>query len=207
MNVLVRPFHPQPHEHHELRIKSIRVHPDFDRQTFDHDLAVVEMRRSAAALANVEPICIAAAAAADRLGGGGPLAARLTGWGVTQAGRQSLTLKEVDVRTLPPDECRALFAPGTITDSMLCAWDKNEHGTTTGDSCTGDSGGEGSCSLSRSLVCGGFDVFFSRAGLVPGGYGRTQQVPFTQSRHQKELKGKYYNFHNSNQNLYETMNE
>ena len=47
------------------------------------------MKRSAAALANVEPICIADD---DELGED-PLDARLTGWGLTEAGKQSLTLK------------------------------------------------------------------------------------------------------------------
>jgi hypothetical protein len=60
---------------------------------------------------------------------------------MTSEAKQSLILKEVAVTTLTSTECHGAFAPGTIKDNMMCAWDRKD-GETRGDSCAGDSGGK-----------------------------------------------------------------
>ncbi len=134
---------PQPWDHYEARIRSVRLHSRYNRITYNNDFAVIELGDPAigpkATISNLTPICLR--------GGDGDtdseegLPATLAGWGLTEAGEQSLVLQEVNLTTLSDADCRAAFPTGAITPSMLCAWGR-EDDRTTGDSCAGDSGGK-----------------------------------------------------------------
>ena len=59
----------------------------------------------------------------------------ISGWGVTEAGTPSDTLRKASVQVVSLEECKRSYGSAAIQDNMLCAG----HGGK--DSCQGDSGG------------------------------------------------------------------
>lgn len=111
-------------------IRRIVIHPQWNAQTFDHDVAVWELETAAVG----SPLTTLATADG---GVGAPMLA--TGWGALGEGMGgSIDLRSVTVPLVDRNNCNdANSYNGQITDRMLCA------GRDTGgiDTCQGDSGG------------------------------------------------------------------
>lgn len=111
-------------------VTSIAIHPNWDPDTFDHDVAVWKLATSA------KGTIFAKLASAEAAAGVQLLA---TGWGqLTQGGAQPVNLMKVPVPVVEFSNCNdANSYNGAITDRMFCA------GFDAGgkDTCQGDSGG------------------------------------------------------------------
>ncbi|XP_032442394.1 trypsin I-P1-like [Xiphophorus hellerii] len=110
----------------------IIVHPDYNSNTNDNDLALVQLSSAVTFTNYVRPVCLAADGSVFPSG----LDCWVTGWGtLSYGGSVSQTLQEVDVPIVSNSQCSASYS--TLTNNMLCA------GLTNGgkDSCQGDSGG------------------------------------------------------------------
>uniref|UniRef100_A0A3B5M4M6 Peptidase S1 domain-containing protein n=1 Tax=Xiphophorus couchianus TaxID=32473 RepID=A0A3B5M4M6_9TELE len=108
----------------------IIVHPDYNSNTNDNDVALVQLFSAVTFTNYVRPVCLAADGSVFPSG----LDCWVTGWG-TLSYDISQTLQEVDVPIVSNSQCSASYS--TLTNNMLCA------GLTNGgkDSCQGDSGG------------------------------------------------------------------
>uniref|UniRef100_A0A3B5LUW3 Peptidase S1 domain-containing protein n=1 Tax=Xiphophorus couchianus TaxID=32473 RepID=A0A3B5LUW3_9TELE len=114
----------------------IIVHPDYNSNTNDNDVALVQLFSAVTFTNYVRPVCLAADGSVFPSG----LDCWVTGWGTLSYGGVvyydiSQTLQEVDVPIVSNSQCSASYS--TLTNNMLCA------GLTNGgkDSCQGDSGG------------------------------------------------------------------
>uniref|UniRef100_A0A3B5LV66 Peptidase S1 domain-containing protein n=1 Tax=Xiphophorus couchianus TaxID=32473 RepID=A0A3B5LV66_9TELE len=105
----------------------IIVHPDYNSNTNDNDVALVQLFSAVTFTNYVRPVCLAADGSVFPSG----LDCWVTGWG-TLSYASKLTL---DVPIVSNSQCSASYS--TLTNNMLCA------GLTNGgkDSCQGDSGG------------------------------------------------------------------
>ncbi|XP_009992390.1 PREDICTED: transmembrane protease serine 12 [Chaetura pelagica] len=122
-------------------IRSVIVHPNFNRQTFDNDIALLELSSAVQYSSNIQPICL------------GPpdlppnthnhTECFISGWGRTsEKGKTTEVLQEAQVEIIPSSVCNHSDAyGGLITKNMICA------GSKTGgvDACQGDSGGPLAC--------------------------------------------------------------
>ncbi|XP_042892756.1 suppressor of tumorigenicity 14 protein homolog [Penaeus japonicus] len=114
-----------------LDIKRAIVHPEYDYETVDNDIALLE----------VDPIYFSDEVGPVCLPGAGEgfvgRMATVTGWGTLSAGGDtSDVLMEVVVPTISQSQCKDIYN-GMLTTNMFCA------GVPAGgkDSCQGDSGG------------------------------------------------------------------
>lgn len=118
--------------------RSIIVHPGFNGQTYDNDLALIELQVEATGLApNIATISPLSAEDEAPLTPDGRFVVA-TGWGITsENGNSSSLLRQVTLPVLGPESCRATGNGSGITDNMICA------GLPQGekDTCQGDSGG------------------------------------------------------------------
>uniref|UniRef100_A0A8C9R2F7 Peptidase S1 domain-containing protein n=1 Tax=Scleropages formosus TaxID=113540 RepID=A0A8C9R2F7_SCLFO len=119
-------------------ISRIIVHPRYNGNTNNNDLALVQLSSTINFSDYIQPICLAAAGSTLYNG----TETWVTGWGYIQSGGElSLPppgiLQEVEVPVIGNGKCNCLYGPGSITKNMLCA------GLLAGgkDSCQGDSGG------------------------------------------------------------------
>ncbi|KAI4459626.1 polyserase-related [Holotrichia oblita] len=118
-----------------LDVSIIYQHPDFNNETYDYDIAVLELVSDltfndaimAISLPNENQQLIVGTESV------------ITGWGATsEQGLGSNQLLMVEVPLVSSADCQIAYAPNyTITDRMLCAG-YAEGGK---DSCQGDSGG------------------------------------------------------------------
>jgi len=123
-------------------VTRITIHPAWNPNTFDSDVAVWELSTSATG------IPLATLATEDGPVGGDLLA---TGWGVTEAGSPSIDLMKVTVPLVDRGNCNdANSYNGQITDNMVCA------GLDAGgrDTCQGDSGGPLTRGSNNSVLTG-----------------------------------------------------
>ena len=141
-------------EGHELNVKRVIEHCNYDPQTNDSDIALVEVEVPTGV--TLKPV--------DLIDRGEPSAqpgadATIVGWGRLQmGGSTSDTLQEVTVPIQTNALCEQGY-PNDITANMLCAG-KPEGGQ---DSCQGDSGGP--------LVVTDPNGNFQQAGVVSWGEG------------------------------------
>ncbi|NXN18844.1 TMPSC protease, partial [Indicator maculatus] len=123
------------------RIKSIRVHPGFDRQFFEHDIALFELAAAVSYSPYIQPICLPPAHLHP--GRDNDTKCFISGWGRTaEKGKVSAVLKEAQVEIIPSSVCSGAEAYGALVNSnMICA------GSPSGgiDTCQGDSGGPLAC--------------------------------------------------------------
>ncbi|XP_033962047.1 atrial natriuretic peptide-converting enzyme isoform X1 [Pseudochaenichthys georgianus] len=118
-------------------VKSIVVHPRYNRAVVDYDISVVQLDSEIEETEFVRPVCLPDI---SRL----PLPDSycfITGWG-HMGNRMPFKLQEGEVRIISLSQCQSYFDMKTITPRMLCAG--YEAGTV--DSCMGDSGGPLVCS-------------------------------------------------------------
>lgn len=114
----------------EVAIKKVHLHPDHSPPRLQHDIALLELKKDVTA-SWFEPAQIWERS---------PLAVSLTrtkamayGLGaLSEGGKQSKVLMEVDLSYVAPDICRRSYA---LTSEMICFADPGK------DSCQGDSGG------------------------------------------------------------------
>ena len=123
-------------------VSRIVIHPAWDADTFDNDVAVWELSTNATGIA------LATLATEE-----GPVGSNLlaTGWGETEAGPPPIELRRVEVPLVTEENCNdANSYNGAITDTMLCA------GLDLGgrDTCQGDSGGPLTRGTDNSVLTG-----------------------------------------------------
>ncbi|XP_023821804.1 atrial natriuretic peptide-converting enzyme isoform X1 [Oryzias latipes] len=122
-----------PAAHSQSRgVRSIIVHPRYNRAVVDYDISVVQLDSEVEETAFVRPVCLPRP---------GQLPSPdsycyITGWG-HMGNRMPFKLQEGEVRIISLPQCQSYFDMKTITARMLCAG--YEAGTV--DSCMGDSGG------------------------------------------------------------------
>lgn len=112
-------------------VSAIIRHRNFDTDTYNHDIALLKLRKPVEFTKNIRPICLPSGHdPAGKLG-------VVVGWGRTsEGGTLPNIVQEVDVPILSLSQCRAMkYRASRITSYMLCA------GKGAMDSCQGDSGG------------------------------------------------------------------
>ena len=118
-----------------LYVAEVIVHPNYNPNTSDSDLALLRLREPVALDSAARAVPLVTSPGDDLLAAPGTLATA-TGWGTTSTtGPNAMILQEVSVPIITNSVCR--HALGGITDNMICA------GYDTGgmDTCYGDSGG------------------------------------------------------------------
>jgi secreted trypsin-like serine protease len=112
-------------------VKSIVVHPDYDENTSDFDLALLEL----SAASNLAPVALLDPKDADLASAGS--SATVLGWGaLSSGGSYPRDLQSATVPMTTLETCQAAFG-ALVTPRMICA------GLPQGgvDACQGDSGG------------------------------------------------------------------
>ncbi|KFQ25726.1 Transmembrane protease serine 12, partial [Merops nubicus] len=122
-------------------IRSITVHPEFEREIFLNDIALFKLASAVRYSDYIQPICLPPAhLPLDR---DNQTQCFISGWGRTaEKGKNSAVLKEAQVEIIPSSVCNGSEAyRGTVNDDMICA------GSPAGgtDACQGDSGGPLAC--------------------------------------------------------------
>ncbi|XP_041587806.1 mannan-binding lectin serine protease 1 isoform X3 [Vulpes lagopus] len=116
-----------------LRVKRIFLHPLYDPNTFENDVALVELLESPVLNDFVMPICLP-----DEPPEEGAIVI-VSGWGKQFLQRFPETLMEIEIPIVDHHTCQEAYAPlrKKVTRDMICAGEK-EGGK---DACAGDSGG------------------------------------------------------------------
>ncbi|KAK9874617.1 hypothetical protein WA026_005446 [Henosepilachna vigintioctopunctata] len=115
------------------QVLAVHEHPNFDTDSFDADVAVIELATSLKFSETIKPIALPPADFVIE----SFLLATVTGYGLTTAvGPPSESLQMVDLPLLSTSDCQQIYIEG-ITENMFCA------GYDVGgkDACQGDSGG------------------------------------------------------------------
>ncbi|XP_040008541.1 suppressor of tumorigenicity 14 protein homolog isoform X2 [Xiphias gladius] len=159
-------------------IKRIVAHQDYNRFTYDNDIALMELDTEVALSQNIWPICLPSPTYDFPAG----QEAWITGWGATREGGAAATiLQKAEVRIINSTVCKSLMSD-EVTGRMLCA------GVLKGgvDACQGDSGGP------LSVTSSGGRVFL--AGVVSWGDGcarRKKPGVYTRiTKYRSWIKGK-----------------
>lgn len=140
-----------------LDIQQLVPHPDYNDQTSDNDIALIQVASSITFSGDnlVAPVCLPNANDLFE-----NVNAIVSGWGTLESGgNQPNELYDVTVPTMSNSQCQNSYG-SSITDNMICAG-LQEGGK---DSCQGDSGGP--------LVTGtGSNSYMIQIGVVSFGYG------------------------------------
>lgn len=124
------------------RIYSVQegiVHPQFDRNTFDNDIALLRLSDRVYYSNYILPICLPTYNIMDKYYPVNKTQASGTvaGWGrLAESGRQPEELRKVSLPLIDKDTCKRSTS-AVMTENMFCAGYK----LSTGDACKGDSGG------------------------------------------------------------------
>ncbi|CAH1777788.1 unnamed protein product [Owenia fusiformis] len=137
-----------------IGVREMFVHPDFDGDSFDNDIAVILLDKNAILSDSVQPCCIEE----DLMPEGTDCF--VTGWGTTQnANERTDKLRQAHIPILEEKKCREPRRyERPLTRNMFCAGTWN--GTV--DSCGGDSGGPLVCRYSTKSL-------FKLVGIVSWG--------------------------------------
>ncbi|XP_030185672.1 mannan-binding lectin serine protease 1 isoform X3 [Lynx canadensis] len=116
-----------------LRVKRVFLHPLYDPNTFENDVALVELLESPVLSDYVMPICLPEGPPQE-----GAMVI-VSGWGKQFLQRFPETLMEIEIPIVDHRTCQEAYAPlkKKVTRDMICAGEK-EGGK---DACSGDSGG------------------------------------------------------------------
>ncbi|RWS07578.1 Trypsin-like serine protease 3 [Dinothrombium tinctorium] len=112
----------------------IEVHPDFDKLSYENDIALIKLNSPLVFSKHIIPVCISQSTASGKWG-------NLIGWGSTEEdGPLSNTLQYAELQILTNHHCEKMFNQSRhfqyISSSFLCAGDDSGQI----DSCIGDSG-------------------------------------------------------------------
>ncbi|OXB56544.1 hypothetical protein ASZ78_008808 [Callipepla squamata] len=122
-------------------ITHISVHPEFNSETFENDIALFKLRSAVRYSDSIQPICLPPAHPHHHTNS--ETKCFISGWGrVAEKGKTSSVLQEAQVEIIPSHVCNSSDAyGGLINANMICA------GSPSGgvDSCQGDSGGALAC--------------------------------------------------------------
>ncbi|NWS76355.1 TMPSC protease, partial [Crotophaga sulcirostris] len=125
-------------KHRVIRnIRSITVHPKFNRKNFENDLALFQLYSAVRYSNYIQPACLPPANLS--LAVENQTECFIVGWGqTTEKGKLSPLLKEARVEIIPLSVCNSPTSyGGLVNENMICAG--SQFGGT--DSCKGDSGG------------------------------------------------------------------
>ncbi|XP_050585834.1 trypsin-1-like [Bombus affinis] len=113
-------------------VSAIIRHRNFDMNSYNHDVALLKLRKSVKFSKTVKPVCLPQKGS-DPAGKEGTV----VGWGRTsEGGALAGQVHEVQVPILSLIQCRKMkYRANRITENMICA------GRGSQDSCQGDSGG------------------------------------------------------------------
>ncbi|XKL66668.1 hypothetical protein PGB90_010088 [Kerria lacca] len=113
-------------------VSSIVRHRHFDVNSYNHDIALLKLRKPVNFSKTVRPVCLPP----EGLDPAG-MTGTVVGWGRTsEGGTLASVIQEVQVPILTLNQCRnSKYKPTRITPNMICA------GKGVQDSCQGDSGG------------------------------------------------------------------
>ncbi|XP_028430206.1 ST14 transmembrane serine protease matriptase a isoform X2 [Perca flavescens] len=128
-------------------LKQIIPHPNYNKFTFDNDIALMELDIPVTYSDYIKPICLPAPQHDFPVGS----TVWITGWGATrEGGFAAKVLQKAQVRIINQTVCNSLMG-GEITSRMLCA------GVLSGgvDACQGDSGGPLSSPSGRGMFLAG----------------------------------------------------
>nr|AAQ75386.1 trypsinogen [Pediculus humanus]AAQ82537.1 trypsinogen [Pediculus humanus] len=114
-----------------VKAKKVHVHPKYDDQFVDYDVAVVELQQDLEFNKNVQPVEVTKTEPTENTN------VRVSGWGrLAENGRLATTLQSVYVPVVDRETCDLSLKPVVgLTPRMFCA------GLEGKDSCQGDSGG------------------------------------------------------------------
>lgn len=116
-----------------MYLDNITVHPNFNNNTVDNDVAVLHLQQRLTFDVNIQPVDLASEVPAPGS------VADLTGWGRTSpVSGLSWILQHTQVYIVSQAECRERYGQTLITDQMICA------------SVPG--GGRGFCTVSTSTI-------------------------------------------------------
>ncbi|XP_055518220.1 tissue-type plasminogen activator [Leucoraja erinacea] len=163
-----------------LQVDDYFLHKDFDSETYDHDIALLQLRSQDGVCARptrqVRPVCLPRRG--QRLADW--MECEISGYGretrilsPTDDHKYSKQLKAANVRLYPQSQCTpARLENRTVTGNMICAGDT----VGTNDACKGDSGGplvclEGDRMRLQGVISWG--VGCGKKG-VPGVYTKVQ---------------------------------
>lgn len=123
------------------KIAEIIKHPEFSKETFDNDIALVRVTDHIQLSDYILPICLAQDIEAMEktfFKSRSLVMGVVTGWGLLkEGGLQPRYLQEVRLPIVNQEQCRS-STPYTVSDNMFCAGYAQE---IVGDACKGDSGG------------------------------------------------------------------
>lgn len=129
-------FQGEPHAA-SRRVERITVHPRYNADTFDYDIAVLRLASPFTLRPKIQPVCLPDVSHTFPSG----QRCWVTGWGATrEGGSVSSSLQKAEVKIINGTVCGSLLE-GALTTRMLCS------GYLAGgiDACQGDSGGPLSC--------------------------------------------------------------
>ncbi|KAM6909849.1 suppressor of tumorigenicity 14 protein homolog [Xenentodon cancila] len=137
------------------KLKRILTHPDYNRMTFDYDIALLELAEPLKFTNTIQPICLPSSSHVFPAG----MSCWVTGWGaIREGGQKSQILQKASVKIINDTVCNVV-TEGQVTSRMLCS------GFLAGgvDACQGDSGGP--------LACFEESGKWFQAGIVSWGEG------------------------------------
>ncbi|KAJ8006777.1 hypothetical protein DPEC_G00110740 [Dallia pectoralis] len=153
-----------------LSVSQIIIHPNYNSQTNDNDLCLLQLSSTVTFNNYIQPVCLAASVSTFYSG----TTSWVTGWGTTSSGGLlANSLQEVSVPVVGNRQCNCNYGVGSITNNMICA------GLSAGgkDSCQGDSGGPMVSKQSGRWIQAGIVSFGNGCAKpnVPGVYARVSQ--------------------------------
>nr|XP_054763581.1 prostasin-like [Lytechinus pictus] len=144
-----------PSNHHlNLSLAEIIVYPEYNRVTYDGDVALIRLSHPVSFTDYLRPACLAESAEEVQ----DYKRCTVSGWGDTESDFIADVLQKAVVGLIPQETCARLY-PNETTDLMMCAG--YERGGI--DTCQGDSGGP--------LVCEGEDGRWHLVGVTSWGNG------------------------------------
>jgi secreted trypsin-like serine protease len=147
-----------------LNVEQVFINKDYNSSTNDNDVALLRTKEE---LIDGQPIKLADAATELRFASP-PQSVTVTGWGTTDTGDPSVTLKQVSVPLISNTDCNdPVSYDGAVTDNMICAG-FSEGGK---DSCQGDSCGPLTAKIASGVTNLIGVVSFGEGCALPGKYG------------------------------------
>ncbi|ESO98452.1 hypothetical protein LOTGIDRAFT_66705, partial [Lottia gigantea] len=135
------------------RVSRVTVHPNYQPNTFDYDVAVLTLSSSLTRSRCIQPACLPTPSLQLRT----DTKCMVVGWGLTQypGGYSPNNAQKAMVPIVSMSQCKQSYGSNTINDLKICA------GYLSGDkdACKGDSGGPLLCAEGSSWTLAGIVSF------------------------------------------------